>query len=534
MESAGPHAARDWYRAINTLPPNPNTDKSIPWVLRHGLHAEDTVLAWMNERMRTLSLHEGAENIRLVVVGSFIKGGSGRLQYACNDPKMTNKNPTCLKVVEAVGGKTIGWGETAEWMDAEDRRESLEAGAGQGGAGQGGAGQGGTGQGGAGQGGAGYGGGGQGGTGYGGTGQGGAGYGGAGQGFQESNTPYDMAYHMSALSMGAGKKSGGAPKPVGLSKGQLSSNNVFAALQTLGEGARNSDNHPVYYGSIPDQKGKPTVQRVAVNVYGMTIKQSQYFCFDLEGNAFDIPPVVSKKDPTPERAAKLYEIAKALHSGKMAAAPIPEAYYEAPQTHYDPPVQSGHAAYGHVSEGSNITYRPSTASSGGSSGEYTPRPDSRDGTTHPASYHASAPRTAPHDQHPVVSSYGHPAGDSYGPHPGAHHDAPGSRPSTSGSAGPGQPPISQSVPAGGGPSKPLPAASKPSVARTPPRNVKLASQKFKGTFTVHGIANGRPYIKGLSKNNEHYELSWSDKNDRFYISLGSDRKDRIYLSGVKV
>jgi hypothetical protein len=218
----------------------------------------------------------------------------------------------------------------------------------------------------------------------------------------------------------------------------------------------------------------------------------------------------------------------------MAAAPIPEAYYEAPQTHYDPPVQSGHAAYGHVSEGSNITYRPSTASSGGSSGEYTTRPESRDGTTHPASYHASAPRTAPHDQHPAVTSYGHPAGDSYGPHPGAHHDAPGSRPSTSGSAGPGQPPVSQSVPAGGGPSKPLPAASKPSVARTPPRNVKLASQKFKGTFTVHGIANGRPYIKGLSKNNEHYELSWSDKNDRFYISLGSDRKDRIYLSGVKV
>jgi hypothetical protein len=301
-------------------------------------------------------------------------------------------------------------------------------------------------------------------------------------GNSESQPSYDIVNHMSGLSMGPGNSSVGTPKPTaGLPKGRLPSD-VFAALETLGKGKTNKYGHPVYIGSVSDSKGKRIPQPVAVNVYGLTIKQRQYFCFNEKGNAFDTPPPFSKRDPTPERAERLYEIATALYSGTMAAAPLPEDYYyEDPQTHYDLSAQSGHSAYGHASDNFS-TYRPSTASSGGSSGEYTTRPGSRDGTAGHAGYYASAPQTALHDQHYAAASYEYeyPAGDSYGHLPGAHYGAPDSRPSSRGGAAPSHPsaPFPPSVPAGGGGGA---GSSKPPAAATgkPSRNAKLSSKQSK-------------------------------------------------------
>ncbi|KAK4244720.1 hypothetical protein C7999DRAFT_34951 [Corynascus novoguineensis] len=329
-----------------------------------------------------------------------------------------------------------------------------------------------------------------------------------------SYTSYNIADHMSGLNIGAGKPSAGALKQAGLSKGQPSSNALFTAFESIGEGEVDTHGNPVYYGIVLDKKGKDTAQRVSVDIYGMTIGQSRYFCFNSKGNAFDKPPDVSEKDPKPERAEKLYKLAKKLYLGKMTAAPTSHDYYKVPQTHHGLSNENGHAAYGHDG-GHNTTYWPSTASSGGSGGEYTTRPGSRDGTTGPTGY-ASVPRTA-----------------AYGQHSEAYCGAPGSRPSSRGSAGQGQPPVSKSSPAGGGPSKP-PAASKPSAAQKntlPPRNVKLDVRKSKKSFTMHGIDRGKPYIKGVDgeRDTQHYDLSYSDKYNRFYISMGQTRKDRVYL-----
>ncbi|KAL2144907.1 hypothetical protein VTI28DRAFT_8368 [Corynascus sepedonium] len=312
-----------------------------------------------------------------------------------------------------------------------------------------------------------------------------------------SYTSYDIADHMSGLNIGAGKLSAGALKQAGLPKGQPSSNALFTAFESIGKGEVDTHGNPVYYGIVLDKKGKGTAQRVSVNIYGMIIGQSRYFCFDSKGNAFDKPPEVSAKDPSPERAEKLYKLAKKLYSGKMTATPTSHDYYKVPQTHHDLPSENSHAAYGHddgayPGYGHNTTYRPSTTSSGGSGGEYTTRPGSRDGTTGSTGY-ASVPRTA-----------------TYGQHSGAYYDAPGSRPSSRGSAGQSQPPVSKSSPVGGGPSKP-PVSKK--------------------TFTVHGIDRGKPYIKGVDgeKDTQHYDVSYSDKYKKFYISMGQSRKDRVYL-----
>ncbi|KAK3308757.1 uncharacterized protein B0T15DRAFT_491313 [Chaetomium strumarium] len=304
-------------------------------------------------------------------------------------------------------------------------------------------------------------------------------------GYGDSYTSNLLASGMSGLSIGAGKPSAGAPKQTvsGLSKGQPSTNNVFTAFQDIGQGEVDSHGNPVYDGIVFDKKGKPTTRRVSVNIYGMAIDQRQYFCFNSDGNPFDKPPEVSEKDPDPARASKLYKLAKALYTGKMAAA-------STLRDHHD----------------NSTTNRPSTAGSGGSGGEYTTRPGSRTGTTGiSASYgYASVPRTA-----------------AYGQHSGAHYDAvpgaPSSRPSSR----------------DGGPSQT--AAQK---GPSPPSKVKLddpnSKSKSKSIFTVHGIDRGKPYIKGVKgdKDNQHYELSYSDKNRQFYISTGPSRKDRVYVTAA--
>ncbi|AEO55538.1 hypothetical protein MYCTH_2108166 [Thermothelomyces thermophilus ATCC 42464] len=332
---------------------------------------------------------------------------------------------------------------------------------------------------------------------------------------------YDIASHMSGLSIGAGKPSAGAPKQTGLSKGQPSTNNVFTAFQDIGQGEVDSHGNPVYY--------------VSVNIYGMTIDQRQYFCFNSEGNPFNKPPEVSEKDPNPARASKLYKLAKALYSGKMAAASTLHDHHVVPQTHHDLPTQNyGHALYGHDGgayphHDNSTTNRPSTASSGssgGSGGEYTTRPESQTGTTGISASYASVPRTA-----------------AYGQHSGAHYDAaPSSRPSSRDGAYQDQPQAStmpKGGPAGGGGPSQTPAASNPAAAQkapSPPRKVKLdvPKSKSKKSFTVHGIDKGKPYIKGVDgdKDDQHYEVSYSDKYNRFYISTGQSRKDRVYLTAV--
>ena len=310
---------------------------------------------------------------------------------------------------------------------------------------------------------------------------------------------YDIAQHMSQLSIGQAK-------PAGHSGGQPSSGNVLADIQHAGEGATDAAGHAVYFGDAPNpdpkKKGKFAIQRVSVNAYGTPVGGHLFFCSNSQGQLFNEPPKVSSQDPNPTRAAKLYAIATALYSGQRHAATLAD-YHALAQTHNDP-------------------QRPLTAGSGGS-GDYTTRPGSRDG----ADYSAAAPRTTPYHTTtsygqvavanygaPAVANYGHPAGGQSS-YPVDHHykATAQSRPSSSGSAGPGRPSVSQ-----GGPSKP-PAAQQPP---SPPRTVKIKGSKAKETFTVHGIDKGKPYI---TLKERHY-VSWSASANRFYIKK---KKEMLFL-----
>lgn len=359
---------------------------------------------------------------------------------------------------------------------------------------------------------------------------------------------------------GSGANSGGKGGSGG--SGKTASMNLFAALGGLDEGESDEHGNPVYYATVYVD-GKATTQRVAVNAFGMEVKGRQYFCFNWNGDPFNQPPVVSKKDPNQKRAAQLYQIAKALYSGKMAA-PVQQTLYNqygGQQAQYSLPIHSGNPSYGpavgassgystrgYYYDDPNATYRPSTGNSGGS-GEYTTRPGSRDSTSGHDGYTAALRIAAYDAHHPIGSSYGHPAGGYTGST--RYSSNPGSRPSSSGSAAPGQPPVSRST-------APRPAAASPSQAKPPPSNLKPSSGapgassskqiprpprkvkpatggRFKDTFTVHGIDKNRPYIKGLDKKrpDQAPELFYSDKNKQFYVCSGENRKDRVYLNAAK-
>ena len=293
----------------------------------------------------------------------------------------------------------------------------------------------------------------------------------------------------------------------------------------------------------------------------MEVKGSRYFCFNSTGDPFNQPPMVSKRDPNQKRAAQLYKIAKALYSGKITA-PVQQTPYDqygGQQAQYNLPIHSSNPSYGPAAGASstystggyyyddpNASYRPSTSSSGGS-GEYTTRPGSRGSTSGHDGYTA-APRTAAHDTHYATgSSYGHPTAG-YAGYTG-YSSNPGSRPSSSGSAAPGQPPVfkntaprppaasvSQAKPPATKPPSGAPAANSTKQIPRPPRKVKPdTGGLFKDTFTVHGFDKNRPYIKGLDKKrpDQPLDLHYSEKNKQFYVCLGESRKDRVYLNAVK-
>ncbi|KAH6641208.1 hypothetical protein F5144DRAFT_545281 [Chaetomium tenue] len=323
-----------------------------------------------------------------------------------------------------------------------------------------------------------------------------------------SNPSHNITDHISQLNIGAGKPSASAAKQGGPSKGKLSSNDVVAALDAIGAERFDEEGHPVYYGIVNTKEGK-AVKRVAVNIHGVVVKQLPYFCVGSDGNVFDEPPKVPSKDPNPKISGKLYELEKKLYSGKMAAAPIPQAYHKA---HHDGPAYEGGHHYDHAGAAypaydnvgqyhgydPNTPYRPSTASSGGSGGAYTTRPSSRDGAA-AASGYTSIPRTTAHNQHPGThhnASASRPSSrdGATGPathdrNAGAYHNATESRPSSRGSTGQGPPPVPKSGSSGAGPSKPLTgggpskppaAANNPSSAQgtpQPPRRVRLDSSK---------------------------------------------------------
>ena len=532
--------------------------------------------------------------LQIAIYGAKIGVNSAGLQLPCGpgDPMSRPKAPPCEEVLTRLG---IEWC-THEHLQAELVLNeqggvlfSNPPGGGSGSAGTGnggGASGGGSGTGiggGTGHGGTGYS-----GTGYSGTAHGGTGYSGTGQesrpaqggskaahasktagkphthsttslghgGKHTSDSSYNIADHMSELSISTGQPSASVPKQGGHSKGKVS-NDVVAAFQAIDTEHFDDSGNPAYWGTISDKSGKRTV-RVSVNAYGLVSGQSRYFCFDSDGNVFTTPPEVSKEDPTPQKSEKLQKLARKLYSGKMAAAPSLPGYHEA---HHDLPTQNDHAAYGHTGDAytahnnasgyhdydRNISYRPSTASSGGSSGEYTTRPPSRGSATGPAG-HAPVPRTAAHDHHLATHQYGQAsrppsrngttgyAGHGSAPRAAAYdNSAPASRPSSRGSStGQAPPHIPKSGPAAGGPSKPPAAASKPAAAQgapTLPRKVKLDSAKINGTFTVHGTSKGKPFLKGVNakKPDDHHSVSYSKKNNKFYIE---GKNERIYLTGV--
>ncbi|KAK3307748.1 uncharacterized protein B0T15DRAFT_522453 [Chaetomium strumarium] len=110
VEDHGGHAAKHWYHAATR-------DTSGQPVAKLKLHAEDTVLALMNEVMRTLTVKGDAEGIRLLVVGSLYHGRPG-LVYLCNGG---TKTPSCSIVAERLGVKVIKSGQTVEFFDSQDR-----------------------------------------------------------------------------------------------------------------------------------------------------------------------------------------------------------------------------------------------------------------------------------------------------------------------------------------------------------------------------------------------------------------------------
>lgn len=109
----GPHAATDWYRAA--------TAARQPLVL----HAEDGMLARMNEEMR--SLRSRGEPIRMLVVGSYGGGTAGRA-FLCNNPRLTHKNPSCADVARGVGAKVLPNNKSPKDMDNEEAQRRSGAG----------------------------------------------------------------------------------------------------------------------------------------------------------------------------------------------------------------------------------------------------------------------------------------------------------------------------------------------------------------------------------------------------------------------
>lgn len=96
-----------------------------------------------------------------------------------------------------------------------------------------------------------------------------------------ADSSYNIADHMSGLSISADKPCASAPKQAGHSKGKSTSKEIVEGVEAIGTEYFDEDGNPVYWGTICEN-GK-AVKRASVDIYGLVSGQSQYFCFDADG-----------------------------------------------------------------------------------------------------------------------------------------------------------------------------------------------------------------------------------------------------------
>jgi hypothetical protein len=314
--------------------------------------------------------------------------------------------------------------------------------------------------------------------------------------------------------------------------------NVLKAIELAGC-IKDDRGRYTYRGNI-FQSGKLAVGTVIVNPYGRKHEGKTYFCFTEAGVYLANPPLVNTADPkyNSNRGKKLQAIAEKLYKGELS-----------PASHEDEDDELVNAAYEqylatyHAGGGSHAA--PSVASRPGSRGSATGQP---------------------------AAGYGY----------GAQQSGTGSRPSSSGNAGPARPvtpayhgqqqgyqqphpqqqgyqqqsyqqqqqgyqqqgyhqPMSDFHPtpfAHAGPSQPAPAPAAQTAAASLPYHPQYLA--LPGKRAAHWVLldpdTEHLVIKGMSdsKPDKAYQLFWSDERKKFYIlktvsNNTGKRTERVYL-----